>query len=260
MIKPRNVPAPRSTKFPWHLSKTFLYIIMEESNGNIPLKTSQGICATLLVPTDTSPLSSSSESSVTAHFVPSKATSLKRRLRSESPECVIYEILEEQYREKPWKRSRKAVSEDAPTEWPGRGRSPVKTPVTTVIDQIKRDSQALVQLEQALEAERAHLRILMAATSDEIASTAARRRGLANPSLTELTDQTKLPPPSPRSRSQSPSRQILRDLPLATPPVIVSKLGGVDVSEDVMAVLQLLRQGCRENYIPHAFRVRLQKP
>lgn len=233
---------------------------MEESNGNIPRKVSQGICATLLEPTNMSPLSSSSESSVTAHFVPLKATSLKRRLRSESPECVIYEILEEQYREKPWKRSRKAISEDALTKWPGRGRSPVKTPVTTVIDQIKQDSQELVQLEQALEAERANLRILMAARSDEIASTASRRRGLANLSLTELTDQTRLPSPLPRSRSQSPSRQILRDLPLATPPVVVSALGEVDVSTDAMAVLKLLRQGCRESYIPQAFRVRFQKP
>ena len=233
---------------------------MEESNGKIPRKASQGICATLLEPTDTSPLYSSSESFDTPHFVPSKATSLKRRLRSESPGCVIYEILEEQYREKPWKRARKTVSEDAPTEWPGRGRSPVKTPVTTVIDQIKRDSQALIQLEQALEAERASLRILMAARSDEIVSIASRRRGLANPSLTELTNQTRLPPPSPTSRSQSPSRQILRDLPLATPPVIVSELGEVDVSEDLMVVLQLLRQGCRESYIPQAFRVRFQKP
>ncbi len=223
---------------------------MKASNGNNPWKASQGICATLLESIDTSPLSSSSESSVTAYFVPLKATSLKRRLRSESPECVIYENLEEQYREKPWKKSRKAVSKDAPIEWPGRGRSPVKTPVTTVIDQIKRDSQELVQLEQALEVERANLRILMAARSDEIASTASRRRGLANPSLTELTNQTRLPPPSPRSRSQSPSRQILRDLPLATPPVLVSELGEVDVLEDVMAVLQLLRQGCRESYIP----------
>ena len=233
---------------------------MVESNCSVPRKASQEPCATLLEPTDTPPLSSPSESSVTANFVPSKATSLKRRLRSESPGCVIYEILEEQYREKPWKMSRKNISEDAPTEWPGRGRSPVKTPVTTVIDQLKRDSQALVQLEQALEAERANLRVLMAATRDEIALTAARRRGLANPSLTELTNQTILPPPSPRSRSQSPSRQILRDLPLATPPVLVSTLGEVDVSEDVMTVLQLLRQGCRESYIPQAFRVRFQKP
>ena len=145
--EPRNVPALRNTKFPWPLSKTFLYIIVEESNGNVPQKASQGINATLLEPIDMFPLSYSSESSVTAHFIPSKATSLKRRLRSESPECVIYENLEEQYREKPWKRSRKAVSEYAPTEWPGRGRSPVKTPLTTVIDQIKRDSQALTQLE-----------------------------------------------------------------------------------------------------------------
>lgn len=182
---------------------------MKDSGSSTFGEASQLIYTTSLQSIATSPPSSS-----TPHFDPSKATSLKRRLRSESPECVIYEDIEEEYKEKPWKRSRKEISKKVRTEWSGRGRSPVKTPVTTVIDQIKRDSQALVQLEQALEAERADLRTLIAARRDEIALTASRNRDLASASLTKLTTQTRLPPPTPRSRSQSPSRQILRDLPL----------------------------------------------
>lgn len=104
-------------------------------------------------------------------------------VRSPSPKCVIREELEEDLLRKPWKRTILYDRQKHQPEWEGRGRSPWKTPVTDVIDYIKRDSRKLAQLDQEVRAERDRLITATISKQNEIASLRIQCQQIANTNI-----------------------------------------------------------------------------
>jgi len=213
-------------------------------------------------PYDTSPsLATARYSSFSSSESLSNGITLKRTCPSPSPECVILEDQEAEYARKPWKRPILESRKRQKKEWQGRGRSPFKTPVTTVIDSIKQDTRELVTLERELGAARAQLQSTMAQRLQELNTLHAQQQRLASPvNITELAPETTLLQPTARdsgspTHSTSPSRQILLGFPKATPAVAINTLPEGHMSEEVAGVLREILQCCKQGYIPGGLRV-----